>query len=195
MKYIYYLLAYLVGSISFSYILVKLFKGDDIRETGSKNAGGTNVTRNFGLVLGIITTLLDMLKGTLMVFLFRKYDLGSPVLALFFTVLGHCFPIFFGFKGGKGIATTVGGVIYLFPRVFPLGFVVFFVLCYLTKYVSLGSITMVSAVAVNLLFYEKLDLTDIIAIVLIWFMIFFRHKENIKRILTNTENKFKVGGK
>ena len=101
MEYLYYLLAYIMGSISFSYLLVKLFKNEDVRNKGSKNAGGTNVIRIYGWKLGLPVMILDILKGVFVTFIFRKYNLGYPVVALFFAVLGHCYPIFMKFKGGK----------------------------------------------------------------------------------------------
>lgn len=195
MRYIYYIIAYLIGSVSFSYLFVKIKTGEDIRKSGSKNAGGTNVLRTYGLKLGLLSALFDLLKGTLVVYLFKRFNLGYPLLALFFAVLGHCFPIFLGFKGGKGIATTAGGLILLYFKFLPFGLVIFLGLAYLTKYVSVASIFMVFATGALILYTQDLAIYETIAIIGIMFTVIFMHRGNIKRLIHGEERKLHIGGK
>lgn len=195
MEYLYYLLAYLMGSVSFSYLLVKIFKNEDVRNKGSKNAGGTNVIRVYGWKLGLPVAILDIFKGVFVSFIFKKYDLGYPVVALFFAVLGHCYPIFMKFKGGKGIATTAGGFTFLFINAFPFGLAVFSGLAILTGYVSVASIYMVFTTGVFIINTYVLEKIEIVAIVGIIFLAIIRHNSNIKRLIRREENQFRFGGK
>ncbi len=195
MEYLYYLLAYIMGSISFSYLLVKLFNNEDVRNKGSKNAGGTNVIRIYGWKLGLPVMILDILKGVFVTFIFRKYNLGYPVVALFFAVLGHCYPIFMKFKGGKGIATTAGGFTFLFLNVFPFGLAVFAGLAILTGYVSVASIFMVFTSGVLIICTYALEKIEIVAIVGIIVIAIIKHNSNIYRLIRREENQFRIGGK
>lgn len=195
MEYLYYLLAYIMGSISFSYLLVKLFKNEDVRNKGSKNAGGTNVIRIYGWKLGLPVMILDILKGVFVTFIFRKYNLGYPVVALFFAVLGHCYPIFMKFKGGKGIATTAGGFTFLFLNVFPFGLAVFAGLAILTGYVSVASIFMVFTSGILIICTYALEKIEIVAIVGIIVIAIIKHNSNIYRLIRREENQFRIGGK
>lgn len=195
MEYLYYLLAYIMGSISFSYLLVKLFKNEDVRNKGSKNAGGTNVIRIYGWKLGLPVMILDILKGVFVTFIFKKYNLGYPVVALFFAVLGHCYPLFMKFKGGKGIATTAGGFTFLFLNVFPFGFAVFAGLAILTGYVSVASIFMVFTSGVLIICTYALEKIEIVAIVGIIVIAIIKHNSNIYRLIRREENQFRIGGK
>ncbi len=195
MNYLYYLLAYIIGSISFSYLLVKIFKNEDVRKKGSKNAGGTNVIRIYGWKLGLPVAILDIFKGVFVTFIFKKYDLGYPVVALFFAVLGHCYPIFMKFKGGKGIATTAGGFTFLFINIFPFGLAVFAGLAVLTGYVSVASIFMVFTSGILIIYTYALDKIEIVAIAGIILLAIIRHNSNIKRLIRREENQFRIGGK
>ena len=195
MNYLYYLLAYIIGSISFSYLLVKIFKNEDVRNKGSKNAGGTNVIRIYGWKLGLPVAILDIFIGVFVTFIFKKYDLGYPVVALFFAVLGHCYPIFMKFKGGKGIATTAGGFIFLFINIFPFGLAVFAGLAVLTGYVSVASIFMVFTSGILIIYTYALDKLEIVAIAGIILLAIIRHNSNIKRLIRREENQFRIGGK
>ena len=195
MNYLYYLLAYIIGSISFSYLLVKIFKNEDVRNKGSQNAGGTNVIRIYGWKLGLPVAILDIFKGVFVTFIFKKYDLGYPVVALFFAVLGHCYPIFMKFKGGKGIATTAGGFTFLFINIFPFGLAVFAGLAVLTGYVSVASIFMVYTSGMLIIYTYALDKIEIVAIAGIILLAIIRHNSNIKRLIRREENQFRIGGK
>src|SRR5438445_12118074 len=144
-------LAYLLGSIPFGYLLVRIFHGEDVRQSGSGNIGATNVSRK-SPVLGVLTLLLDALKGTSAVFLsYRTFSLAWPgnvdvslypllsVMALC-AILGHMFPVWLRFRGGKGVATSVGAFALLVPRATLGAFAIFVVVALLSRYVSLASI-------------------------------------------------------
>src|SRR5919199_1410624 len=138
--------AYLLGSVPFGYLIVRAKEGADVRETGSGGTGATNVTRRAGKTAGVVTLLLDALKGALAVLLARLFlteDFGvnwwvaaAAVLAVF----GHCFPIWLGFRGGKGVATGVGVFLSLYPLAVTCAAVIFILAVVTTRYVSLGSI-------------------------------------------------------
>jgi glycerol-3-phosphate acyltransferase PlsY len=187
------IIAYLLGSISFSIIVTWLFSRKDIRTFGSGNAGGTNVLRVMGPLPGIITILGDVGKCILAV-LVAKYFLpgGSNAIAMslagLFCVLGHMFPVYFGFKGGKGVASSAGMVLALDPRVFLILIAAFAITVIVTRYVSLGSI--VGAVAFPFgmfIFYDNMIVT--IAALIIASLVIFMHRKNIHKLLSNTENK------
>lgn len=134
-------LAYLFGSISFSYLIVRALKGIDIRTVGSGNAGATNVLRLCGLQPAIAVLLLDVAKGVLAVWAARWLGAWGPVegAAAVAAVVGHIFPIYFGFRGGKGVATATGAMSSLTPLAALLGLCVFAIVVAVTRYVSLGS--------------------------------------------------------
>lgn len=188
------LLAYLLGSIPSGLIIGKTFYKIDIREHGSKNLGATNSFRTLGIKPGIVVTLMDILKGTLATFL--PVFLGvenniHPLIVGVVAVIGHMFPVFASFKGGKAVATSAGVILAYEPFLFILAILVFFISLYISKYVSLSS--MVAALAS--LFYcmiFKLDDWALGAVIIILTMfIFYRHRANIKRILDKTEPKIK----
>src|SRR5215211_789666 len=141
------LVAYLLGSIPFGYLLVRLFVGGDVRETGSGGTGATNVTRRAGKGVGVLTLLLDLLKGAAAVLVARAL-LGAGESALWWVcaagaavVLGHVFPVWLRFRGGKGVATGLGVFLVLAPLATGCALVVFVAVVWLWRYVSLGSIT------------------------------------------------------
>jgi acyl phosphate:glycerol-3-phosphate acyltransferase len=188
-----FIVCYLVGSFPTSYLVVKAVKGVDIREHGSKNAGATNVIRVAGLVPGIITFIVDVLKGFLPVFFSIGIISGQPtviyVLAGLFTILGHTFPVFLGFRGGKGVATAAGVFLALLPVPTIICLSLFAVSLAVTRYVSLSSI--ISAVFLPflaLVFHADKVIIYISAPLAIF--VIYRHKENIKRLLNGTERKF-----
>jgi glycerol-3-phosphate acyltransferase PlsY len=127
--------AYLVGSLSFATILVRVFRGVDVRELGSGNAGATNVLRTSGKSLAAATMALDVVKGAVAVLLMRMFtfDPRWAGLAAIAAVLGHMFPVFFGFRGGKGVATAIGGFLVLGPLAVAIVLAVFFLVVGLTK--------------------------------------------------------------
>lgn len=183
-------LAYLIGSIPSGLIIGKLFYGIDIREHGSKNLGGTNTFRTLGKKAGFAVTIMDVLKGTLATLL--PLLLGTETHQLLpgvFAVIGHMYPVFAGFKGGKAVATSGGIVLaYAYP-LFLIVFVAFFVGLYLTKYVSLSSI-IASVIGWTYTVIFHFDDPYLVAVmtVLASFII-YRHRANIERIRTKTEPK------
>lgn len=190
------LIAYLLGSIPSALWIGKIFYKTDIREHGSGNLGGTNTFRTLGIKAGLIVSILDVLKGTAAVLLllvpyFSNTDIHPLVLGVF-AVVGHMYPIFANFKGGKAVATS-GGVIlgYHWP-IFVLMLLCFFIILKLSKMVSftsmaLGVIALVYTVLYNLL-YQK-DIPFLIVIVVLSTFIIYRHRTNIGRIKAGTEPK------
>jgi glycerol-3-phosphate acyltransferase PlsY len=185
---IYGIIAYLLGSIPSGLIVGKYGYGTDIREHGSGNLGGTNTFRVLGIKAGLIVTTADILKGTLAASL--PFLLGSDVITLIigiFAVIGHMYPIFAGFKGGKAVATSGGVVLGINPIIFFLLLATFFLVLYISKYVSLSSmITGVAGIIASVLFQDY-GLTIIISIFTLF--VIYRHRSNIKRILNKTEPK------
>ena len=187
--------AYLIGSVNFSIILSKLITGKDIRESGSGNAGATNMLRTYGKKMGALTLLLDVLKGVVTVWLVKKFS-DSLTLAYFaglFVILGHNFPIYFGFKGGKGVATSLGVVLVLDWKVGLIAAVIAISIMALTRYVSLGSICggvlFIIIEFVKALITGDVSAVRLICTVLIGGLLIVRHHANIKRLLNGTENK------
>ena len=190
-------IAYLLGSIPFGYILVRTFRGDDIRATGSGNIGATNVARSGAKGLGIATLVLDALKGCAAVWVARMLIHSFPLqykvaaLAGLFAVLGHMFPVWLGFRGGKGVATALGVFLVFVPGMTLLAVLVFAVVVALTKYVSLGSIIGAAVLAILAVCTDGrhdpvVDLCYIaIALLVIW-----KHSGNIQRLRAGNESKF-----
>ena len=196
------LIAYLLGSIPFGFIIAKLFFKEDIRASGSGNIGATNAMRQFGTGVGILVLTFDILKGVAAV-LVAKHLLPShsPELAIaaFCAILGHVFPIWLGFKGGKGVAVAAGVFVALTPLTVLGALAGFIVVVAVTRYVSLGSLAAATALGIsNTIIEFKLDRPDYALLILIWIaviMIFVKHIENISRLKNKTENKisFKKG--
>ncbi|MGI6413739.1 MAG: glycerol-3-phosphate 1-O-acyltransferase PlsY [Syntrophomonadaceae bacterium] len=181
------LLSYIIGSISFSYIFSKVLKGHDIRKHGSGNLGATNVLRTTGLPAALLALGGDLLKGILGAFLGMM--LGGESLAAacgLATVVGHCFPIFFGLRGGKGVATAAGVIIFLLPKIFIILAVTFAIVVMVTRYVSLASITAALLFpALNLVLLSSMPY--ILMSFAMSVLVVYRHRENIKRLRNGTE--------
>lgn len=183
--------AYLLGSIPSGLIVGKLGYGIDIREHGSGNLGGTNSFRTLGVKAGLLVTGADILKGTLAAALPLLFGLEnlSPLLVGIFAVIGHTYPIFAKFKGGKAVATS-GGVLLLYaPIMFLTILAFFFIVLYLTKYVSLSSM-LAGVYGIIFSLFTK-DIPLIIVITLLTGFVVYRHRANIKRIIDKTEPKVK----
>ncbi len=211
---------YLLGSIPFGYLLVRVFRGQDVRKTGSGNIGATNVARTGSKGLAIATLLLDALKGyaavTFAFWIASRQRLEGPVptsvydrttvgvsshtifllaaLAAFVAILGHMFPVWLRFKGGKGVATAAGSFIALAPRAMLVALVLFVLVVALTRYVSLGS--MVAGAAFPLCVWwlgpgERTTAPILLLICASSVLIIVRHKDNIRRLLAGTENRFR----
>ncbi len=203
MKMIYpELIAYFLGSIPFGFIIAKLFFKEDIRASGSGNIGATNAMRQFGTGVGILVLALDILKGVAAVLVAKRLlPSHSPELAIaaFCAILGHVFPIWLGFKGGKGVAVAAGVFVALTPLTVLGALAGFIVVVAITRYVSLGSLAAATALGIsNTIIEFKLDRPDYALLILIWIaviVIFIKHKENISRLKNKTENKisFKKG--
>ena len=194
------IIAYLIGSISFSVIISKKMAGFDVREKGSKNAGSTNVLRTVGKKAAVITLLCDVLKGVVAVLI--AYIVGKFVdnvdrailvqVAALCVVIGHTFPIFFKFKGVKGVATSLGIVLLLNWQIGLICLVFALVLMILTRMVSLGSISAAILFPVLTIFITENYLVEgnyIIFGILLAAFVVYNHRANVKRILTGTENK------
>jgi glycerol-3-phosphate acyltransferase PlsY len=187
-------IAYLLGSIPFGYVLVRVFRKEDIREQGSGNIGATNVLRSGAKWLGLATLLLDLLKGLTAVLIARRIAPGSydlMVIAAVAAVLGHVFPLWLSFRGGKGVATALGVFLALtWPSALG-GLLVFVLIFALTRYVSLASIA--GAITIPLLaFYFVRPWTHLMAFgfVFLPLLVIAKHHANIQRLLRGTENRF-----
>lgn len=182
---------YLVGSISGAYILSRAFFHKDIRDEGSGNAGTTNAVRVMGKKLGYTTFAIDVLKGVVaMALLAPMLDESIRLFAALFVVLGHDFPFYLGFRGGKGIATTFGSYTTLQPLWGGVAAVAGVIAAKVTKYVSVGSLTFLTLSSAAMLF--KYDEANRWAILAVWLMGFIRHKDNLIRLKEGRENK--IGG-
>jgi len=197
------LLSYLSGSIPFGYLLVRLFRGEDIRASGSGNIGATNVSRK-SPKLGLLTLVFDALKGLVPVLLalsFARrcgedpYILAS--LAAFSAIVGHIFPVWLRFRGGKGVATGLGSWIGLAPKGVLVMVIVFVIMVALFRYISLGSITAAAIfpLAARLLhdFHETPAVLAFMAASSL--LIIAKHHRNVRRLMAGTESKFRSGRK
>ena len=191
MKFIYLLYSYLFGAIPFGYLLFHLKEKKDIRTLGSRNIGATNILRLSGWKLAVPVLILDITKGFVPVVLARKLfpeQIYIAIIAGILAILGHCFPVYIKFKGGKGLATSLG--IYLALALKPLFCIlgVFFFVVILTRYVSLGSI-MISLSFPLFVILFKGDKEIVYAGFLILLLILIQHRENISRLLSGKERK------
>lgn len=190
MKYlIIALISYILGSLPFGYYIGKYIYKKDIRTMGSGNIGTTNALRNFGKAAGLLTFILDALKGTVAVYIGGKLagDNGMS-LAMLFVVLGHMYSFLLNFKAGKGIATVFGALIYIKPLFALCMFAVFFVIVLLSRMVSLGSIS-VCILAIFASLYKYGINYFSLSLSLIAIIIVIKHKDNIRRIMKGEENK------
>lgn len=185
-------LAYLVGSIPSAVWYAKLFHGIDIREHGSGNAGATNSLRILGKRAGITVLIIDTLKGFVPAFV-AGYYVEEPYLRFLVgiaSVIGHILPVFSGFRGGKGIATSLGVILAIYPLGALISVVVFALTVLLTKYVSLGSLLASLAFFIILMIKFPADLYLILVGLGLFLLLMFMHRANIKRLITGTENRF-----
>jgi glycerol-3-phosphate acyltransferase PlsY len=187
-------IAYLLGSIPFGYLLVRIFRGEDIREQGSGNIGATNVARSGAKGLGVATLLLDLGKAYLAVVIARRLGGGNydlEVAAAVAVVLGHVFPVWLGFRGGKGVASALGVFLALtWPSAVGI-LLVFAVVFALTRYVSLASI--VGAATFPLFGFHFVAARTPIVIfgfLFIPLLVIVKHHGNIRRLLNRTESRF-----
>ncbi len=186
------LIAYLLGAVPFG-LLVARTKGVDIRKEGSGNIGATNVLRVIGKGWGIFTLVLDALKGFIPAFFFPilgKVESEWGVLFGLAAILGHTFPVYLKFKGGKGVATSAGMLLGTAPAAVGIGFACWVVTLVLTRYVSLASIVAAIATAVAVWIQGDKALVVNLALTLLAVLVVWLHRANIKRLLNGTENRF-----
>lgn len=183
-------LSYLLGSISFGMIVAKMKGGPNLREVGSKNTGATNVLRVMGLKTGLIVFVLDILKALVACIIGRCWmGLNGAMIAGLAVVIGHNWPCFFQFKGGKGVASTLAVMLLTFPVPAIICYIVAVALIAATRYVSLGSITLSALFAVLVIATNLTNGLVIIWVLIISGLLIFRHHANIGRLLSGTENK------
>ena len=195
------IIAYLIGSIPFGYLIVRRKVGDDIRQSGSGGTGATNVSRKAGKAAGVFTLVLDALKGSVAVLIARvvlgpSLDVGWWVAAAAIaTIVGHIFPVWLGFKGGKGVATGVGVFLILAPVALLCAGVLFVAIVSLTRYVSLGSIVAAATIPLFVwlqsVFVEPVaDLRPLLAAAIVGaLLIVFAHRGNIERLASGVESR------
>jgi acyl phosphate:glycerol-3-phosphate acyltransferase len=187
-------LAYLLGSIPFGYLLVKIFRNEDIRATGSGNIGATNVARSGAKGLGIATLLLDLGKAFLAVKIAQHLSPDNcdlAVVAAVFAILGHVFPIWLGFRGGKGVASALGVMLALSPIAGACTFGVFLLIFLATRYVSLGSMIGSATFPLFSLYFLRQRTPLVVAgLLFIPLLVIVKHHENIRRLLSGTESRF-----
>ena len=186
--------AYLLGNISTSYIVAKRLAGVDIRTQGSGNAGSTNVLRTLGKKAGALTFIGDVLKGLIAVLIARFIAYGANLddttcayLAVVAVVLGHNYPVFLGFKGGKGVATSLGSMLGMNPLVALLCLGFFIIIVAITKYVSLGSILGIGLSPIIMMINHNTK--GVLVTLFLTISVAITHRENIKRLLNGTERK------
>jgi acyl phosphate:glycerol-3-phosphate acyltransferase len=204
-------IAYLLGSIPFGYVLVRFVRGEDIRLSGSGNIGATNVARSGAKGLGALTLLLDVLKGAAAVWIAAalaasSYNrcagvsetFGLPCipalrlmsLAALFAVLGHIFPVWLKFKGGKGVATALGVFALLFPKAVLISLIIFIVVLGMSRYVSLGSILAALAFPIAAYFLYQPPWITLVLTAAVSAVVVLKHRQNIRRLVAGTENRF-----
>jgi glycerol-3-phosphate acyltransferase PlsY len=195
------IIGYFMGSLPTGVYLGKKLKNIDIREHGSKNTGATNAYRVLGPKIGSVVLMIDILKGTIPVVIARLLGMGMGmgmgnmlvVIIGITAILGHSLSIFLNFKGGKGVATSAGVFIGLVPEIMVIIVLLFIFVVYVSKYISLGSITAAAMFPVLVLAFYRFNRVEVLVpAVLVAFFIIYKHKTNIERLLKGTENKFKI---
>jgi glycerol-3-phosphate acyltransferase PlsY len=189
--------AYLLGSIPFGYIIVRLKTGSDIRATGSGNIGATNVLRTTGRAAGVITLMLDFAKGYLAAWLAYRLTDGDPFwsgAAAVAVILGHAYPVFLRFKGGKAVASALGAFLFLTPPAIAAVLLVFVAAVALTRFISLGSILAAGLFPLAVWIIVHPTLPVFFASLFTGGFIVYRHRENIARLRAGTERTLSLKG-
>jgi glycerol-3-phosphate acyltransferase PlsY len=186
--------SYLLGSVPFGYILLRIFRGQDVRQTGSGNIGATNVARS-SPVLGILTLLLDALKGATAVAVTRALfpdQMMLAAIAALFAILGHAFPVWLRFRGGKGVATGLGSFLMLAPKIVLIALGIFVVMVFAFRYVSLASIVTVALFPLLAWLLKEYGNTPVVLVFMAAAsaLIIAKHGGNIRRLLAGTEPHF-----
>ena len=184
------IISYLMGSIPFGLILTKLFLNKDIREIGSGNIGATNVLRSGNKIIGYTTLIFDILKAVIPVIFVKTYYTDFLYLASLCAFLGHVFPVWLKFKGGKGVATYVG-ILFVINIYFGIIFALcWFIIFGITKFSSLSSLIASISIPVYLIITSQFN--EILFFTIMFVLIFFTHRENIKRLKNKEETKTKI---
>lgn len=188
--FILFILAYLVGSIPNALWIGKIFKNIDVRDFGSGNVGATNAARVLGWKLGVMVLLFDAFKGMIFIIIARKFGLSDIYVVLIglAAILGHSYSIYLKFKGGKAVATSLGVMLVLIPKVIIILVIVFLLIVIFSGYVSLASISVAGLLPIlTYIMYNNIIalLSFVVGILVIW-----RHKSNIKNLLEGKEDKF-----
>jgi acyl phosphate:glycerol-3-phosphate acyltransferase len=196
-------LSYLLGSIPFGYLLVRIFRGEDVRRSGSGNIGATNVARK-SRGLGVLTLLLDAAKGFLAVQVaalicrFPEHDprlYRAMALSALLAIVGHMFPVWLGFRGGKGVATALGAFLRFSAASVLIAIIIFFVVVLVSRRISLGSIVTAALFPVVASFFLPRDVLTLGLISAAAVLIIIRHHQNIRRLLSGQEPRFSLGHK
>ena len=183
-------ISYLMGSIPFGFILTKIFLKKDIREIGSGNIGATNALRTGNKVLGYSTLILDILKAIIPVIYVKIFYQDFLYISSLCAFLGHVFPIWLKFKGGKGVATYLG-ILFAINFYFGIIFIIFwFITFFISKFSSLSSLVGSASIPIYLLILTQFD--QVIFFTIMFVLIFFTHRENIKRLKNKEETKTKI---
>ena len=190
------IIAYLIGSIPFGYLVVRAKGGGDVRDTGSGGTGATNVSRRAGKAAGVVTLVLDALKGALAVIIARlmlnadntEWLIAAAAIAV---IVGHIFPVWLAFRGGKGVATGVGVFLMLVPMAVLFAALIFVAVVALTKYVSLGSILAAATIPLFVwLFVLEVDLKPLLTASIVGaLLIIYAHRGNMARLMSGTESR------
>lgn len=194
--------SYLLGSIPFGYLLVRIFRGEDVRRSGSGNIGATNVSRK-SPALGALTLLLDAAKGFFAVQLaadFSPFSSGDPRIqrvmaaSALLAIMGHMFPVWLGFRGGKGVATALGAFLRFSPMAVGVAIIIFLMMVLASRRISLGSICTAALFPVSIwILHRSRDAWVIALIAASALLIIARHHQNIRRLLSGAEPKFSLG--
>lgn len=197
------IICYLIGSIPSGLIIGKLFKNVDIRNYGSGNLGGTNAIRVLGKPLGILVAFMDLMKGGVCILL-AKYSFETHIPEIIYgiaAVIGHVFPIFANFRGGKAVATSGGVILFTSPPIFAIGLITFLIVLAITRYVSVASTAVAFMILTSTIiayiyqkepFFQPFNVNNlyfVITIVVLFTFVIWRHIPNYKRLIKGTENK------
>lgn len=189
------ILAYLIGGLPFGYLFVRFSLGKDVRTMGSGNIGATNVHRTAGKKAGIIVLLLDIVKGFVAVWIagvVTHGNINGLALAAAAVMIGHCYPVLLGFKGGKAVACFIGAFLYLAPASLFITILIFIAVVAFSKYISLGSITGALLFPMVMWFVQHPPKPLLFAAIFSALLIIYRHHANIGRLLRGTENIFSL---
>jgi glycerol-3-phosphate acyltransferase PlsY len=188
------IIVYLIAAIPTGVVLSRLMGSEDVRQAGSGNIGATNVYRVAGKLAGVLTLVGDILKGFLPLLAFRNWMSPTPTqlgVACCIAIIGHCYPVYLKFKGGKGIAIALGVFLILSPKAVLGAVIVFIIAVAITRYVSLGSILAAMSAPLLILMLNYPQPTFLTAL-FIATLVTWRHRTNIRRLLDGTENRFKA---